>query len=109
MSPTESAEEMPNPLTPEPKTTNERLILIERGIIDLQEAILTFSHRLFGNAQPGVLERLEKRLDSIETWRDLISGGHSALMRMLSFTGAAVGAIGVVAGMVFGLIKLLQK
>jgi hypothetical protein len=48
------------------RTTNERLAVIEDAVVDIR-------HRLFGNGQPGILDKHDQRLDRLESylWRGL--------------------------------------
>ena len=53
-------------------TTDERL-----GRID--ERLERLEHELLGNGQPGVVQRIESRLRSLEGWRAMLAGAITLL------------------------------
>lgn len=52
-------------------------------IAETHAIVVSMEHRLFGNGQPGELQKLSERIHVLEQWKYLVSGG-----------AAVVGAIG---------------
>ena len=44
-----------------------RLAVVERDIDTIKQTAKALDHKLFGNGQPGVLDKMERRLSEIES------------------------------------------
>jgi hypothetical protein len=64
----------------------------EARIVKLEEKVETMGHRLFGNGQPGILDRLSEKVDKID-------GKVGKLMLTV---------VGLAGGSGFGLAKLIE-
>lgn len=66
------------PYQPRPNATDsERIALIEQMMGDMQ-------YRLFGNGQPGQLQRIDRRLARLESWRSKWAGAAALAALLLS-------------------------
>jgi hypothetical protein len=72
-----------NHITPRERalTTDERL-----GRID--ERLERLEHELLGNGQPGVVQRIEARLRSLEGWRSMLLGAWFLLTSVVAIYAA---------------------
>jgi uncharacterized protein involved in exopolysaccharide biosynthesis len=66
------------------RTDRERLAVIEETVLDLKE-------RLFGNGQPGVIEKHEIRITRLENYRWLIGGAVGLFMAAATLYAALKG------------------
>lgn len=54
-------------------------------ISETHTVVMEMKYRLFGNGQPGDLEKLQGRLKSLELWRAMLTGGWLVSVAVLGY------------------------